>query len=146
MKKINLNFLKKMNKKVCLIICGIVVAIAVIATTVVLILNRSNEKELNKKLEELGISFYEDFYYDAVTKQSGTDFLAGYEQIGIKVSLDNLSRSKGVNTEEIIKFFVNSKTKKACDKDNTKVTIYPKEPYEKKDYKVEIQLECGFKK
>ena len=150
MKKINinLNFLKRLNKKVVCMIGGVILAIAVIVTIVILALNnKSNEKELNAKLEELSASFYEGFYYDAMVKNYGINQVAQYANVGIKVSLDNLIRSSGLDKdEELTNFFVNSKTGKACDKNNTKVIIYPQDPYEKKDYKLEIVLKCGFDK
>lgn len=142
------NFFKKLNKKVVCIVGGIILAIAVIVTIVIVVSNnRTNEKTLNEKLEELAATFYEDFYYDAMVKNYGVDQVAKYANVGIKVSLDNLIRSSGLDKDqELTKFFTNSKTNKECDKDNTKVTIYPQDPYEKKDYKVEIVLECGFEK
>lgn len=146
---INLNFFKRLNKKVVCMIGGAILAIAVIVTIVVLVVNgnKNNEKELNAKLEELAAIFYEGFYYDSMVKNYGVDQVANYANVGIKVSLDNLIRSSGLNKDQELRdFFVNSKTKEPCDKDNTKVTIYPQDPYEKKDYKVDIILECGFEK
>ena len=38
----------------------------------------------------------------------------------------------------------NSKTNQECDKTNSMVIIYPKEPYGKKDYRIDTNLVCGF--
>ena len=77
--------------------------------------NSKNESQkLTKELKELGISFYEDFYYNQIgkTDEEKKTFLEKYTDIGIKVSLDNLARYKKDESEEIIKKFVNSKTNK----------------------------------
>ena len=107
------------------------------------------EFDWKKKLVEkmnLYKDFYENFYYEQVgsTDEERADFLSKYESIGIKINLDNLSRyGENKNADEISKF-VNQKTKKACDKTNTKVVIYPQKPYNKTSYKIETQLDCGF--
>ncbi len=100
----------------------------------------------NFPVESMGKDFYENFYYEQVgsTDEERADFLSKYESIGIKINLDNLSRyGENKNADEISKF-VNQKTKKACDKTNTKVVIYPQKPYNKTSYKIETQLDCGF--
>ena len=60
------------------------------------------------------------------------------------MSLDNLARYKKDESEEIIKKFVNSKTNHEWDKTNSMVIIYPKEPYGKKNYRIDTNLVCGF--
>lgn len=145
MKKINL---KKLNKKQCYIIGGIVLLLIVIISLFLIFNNHSkNESQkLSKELKELGISFYEDFYYNQIgkTDDEKKTFLEKYTDIGIKVSLDNLARYKKDESEEITKKFVNSKTNQECDKTNSMVIIYPKEPYGKKDYRIDANLVCGF--
>ena len=49
-----------------------------------------------------------------------------------------------LSIEKIIDKFVNSKTKKECDKLSTRVIIYPKSPYEKDSYNIKTELICGF--
>ena len=119
MKKINL---KKLNKKQYYIIGGIVLLLIVIISLFLIFNNHSkNESQkLSKELKELGISFYEDFYYNQIgkTDEEKKTFLEKYTDIGIKVSLDNLARYKKDESEEIIKKFVNSKTNQECDKTN----------------------------
>ena len=72
------------------------------------------------------------------------EFVKKYGSIGIKVNLDNLSRYSGDGVAERVGQFKNDKTNEDCDKENTKVTIYPKEPYGKSDYTIEAVLVCGF--
>ena len=49
--------------------------------------------------------------------------------------------STGKYKKEIATF---KSKKKKCDKKNTRVIIYPQKPYGKTDYKVKIELDCGF--
>lgn len=136
------------NKKI-IIICSVIVAI-ILAILIFSLLAKgdSQEKKLTEKMETMGRQFYEEFYYEQVGKseEEKKSFVKKYETIGIKVSLSNLSRYNTQNSEEILKEFVNSKTKESCDKDNSKVIIYPQSPYEKNNYKIEVKLECGFTK
>lgn len=144
----------------------------------------SDEKVVKDRISDLGVTFYEDFYY----KSSGngdndkrTEFLSKYQSMGIKVSLENLIRyyvttdkykeafttisvkktdsdervdkevkdasiTERVESLENTWFKVGKKGKeKLCDVDNTKVIIYPQEPYGEKDYKMEVVTVCGFK-
>lgn len=144
MKKIK-EFIKKIDRKYYLI-AGIVVIILIVGLIIV-VSGKGKESEsqkLSSELKNLGIDFYENFYY----KQIGTDdkerkeFLEKYTNIGIKVSLDNLVRYKKDDT--ILEKFVNSKTKKECDKTSSMVVIYPKEPYGKNNYTIDAMLVCGF--
>lgn len=140
------------NKKEILIGLLIFTLIGV-AVVLVLVFTNGNKKEeqtqkdkLNGYLNELGKSFYEDYYYDAMASQNEdaiSDTLSKFSGIGIKVNLDNLSRYNGDGVEEKTKEFKNEKDEE-CDKKNTKVIIYPKEPYGKTDYEIETVLECGF--
>ncbi len=142
--------MKNLNKKTLIIIASILVVVLVVLT--VFILNpfaksASQEEDMKKKLETMGAEFYEDFYYKQIDSlgEEKADFLKKYETLGIKVDLGNLSRYKGQNdSEEILKEFVNKETNKACDKNKTQVIIYPQSPYDKKSYKLEVKLECGF--
>ena len=104
----------------------------------------SKKAKLETELKEMGKGFYEDFYYDLVVNSNGVENIKKFESTGIKVDLDNLSRQNDANKEKV-KDFVNDKNEE-CNKANTKVIIYPKDPYGKTDYKLEVQLDCGFDK
>lgn len=97
------------------------------------------EKKIEKELEKLGKSFYEDYYYDAVVSQNEREFLSKFSNIGIKVNLDNLSRYNDDGVKEKIKELNNEIE---CNNKDTKVIIYPKEPYGKKDYLIDVELSC----
>ena len=129
----------KNNGIICIVI-GVVLVVALIVAACIIFPGQGAQ------YVGMGKDFYENFYYEQVgsTDEERADFLSKYESIGIKINLDNLSRyGENKNADEISKF-VNQKTKKACDKTNTKVVIYPQKPYNKTSYKIETQLDCGF--
>ena len=97
----------------------------------------------------MGKEFYTEFYYDEISKGKTSDelaeFLSGFQDVGIKVNLDNLSRyNDNANEEEIAKF--KNEKDEACDKTNTRAVIYPKSPYGKNDFTIKAELDCGFEK
>lgn len=145
-KKLKLKFDKKnliILGSVLAVIIILIIGIAVIPSS----LSKNNqEKEFISKLEEMGKEFYEEFYYKQIgsTDEERNTFLQKYTDIGIKVNLDNLSRYSGKDSETILKEFVNKKTKESCDKSKTQVVIYPKEPYKKNSYEMDVKLFCGF--
>ena len=71
-------------------------------------------------------------------------FLEKYKDIGIKVSLDNMLRSKKTETTDENNSFINKETNEECNKNTSMVVIYPKEPYGKTDYSIDAILDCGF--
>ncbi|MBR4830709.1 MAG: hypothetical protein IKZ96_02970 [Bacilli bacterium] len=138
------------KKKLIIIICGAVLAVAAIATLVVLGVKgvfTSNEKKLNANLTTLGKQFYEDFYYPSQEKsqEDVKEFIKKFEKTGIKVNLENIAKVSKVD-QELVKSMVNSKTKKECDKTASYVIIKPTKPYGKTDYTIEVNLDCGFEK
>lgn len=131
------NFLKKIpgfikEHKLIFIIC--LVAIVVI---LVFALKPNKEAKLNGYLKTIGKDFYENFYYKQLSSNGNdaSSFLSKYSSIGIKVDLDNLGRYTDKNSDMIDEF-------KGCDKNKTKVTFYPTDPYGKTDYKIETTLSC----
>ncbi len=134
--------------QICLISIGLIVVLVV-----VMFLTRglrlSQEEKLSKSLTDLGKEFYTEFYYDEISKGKTSDelaeFLSGFQDVGIKVNLDNLSRyNDNANEEEIAKF--KNEKDEACDKTNTRAVIYPKSPYGKNDFTIKAELDCGFEK
>ena len=125
-----------------------VVLVAVIALVVVLVIPKGNkqEKELTAKLQELGAQFYEGYYHKAIgsNDEERANNVKKYANIGIKVDLENLIRFNSNDQEALNKLFVNNKTETPCDQKNTKVTIYPEGNFGEKDYRIEVQLSCGF--
>ena len=137
-----------MDKKKIGIIAGVcVVVIAIVAVGLILFLGGSNEKKLNANLTKLGRQFYEEFYYPSQEKSQSDvkEFVKKFEKTGIKINLENIAKISKVD-KELVDSMVNKKTKEKCDAKNTTVTIYPEKPYGKSNYKIEVNLECGFKK
>lgn len=136
----------KNKRNLIIIVSALVLICAIIFCLVLVPKNKSNEKELTAKMQEMGKEFYETFYYKQVgtTDENRAAFLKKYETIGIKVNLDNLSRYSGKDSNSILNEFVNNQSKKNCDKYNTQVVIYPQTPYNQKSYKIEVVLDCGF--
>ena len=137
----------KFNAKTIGIIVGGVVLVAAIVCVLVFFVFKDNKGELSKELENAGKNFYEEFYYNQVGKddKERADFLGKYATIGIKIDLENLARTAN-NKDELLNKFVNKKTGEKCNTTNTKVTIYPQDPYGQKDYKIETTIDCGFDK
>ena len=125
-----------------------VILVAVIALVVVLVIPKGNkqEKELTAKLQELGAQFYEGYYHKAIgsTDEERANNVKKFANIGIKVDLENLIRFNSEDQEALTKLFVNKKTDAPCDQKNTKITIYPEGEFGEKDYRIEVQLTCGF--
>lgn len=120
----------------CLLVFGVI--------KVVNTMNTVKKDELTLYLEDMGKEFYEDFYYEQLgsTLKEKENFLSMYEEIGIKISLDTLSKYKGNKFKDIIDKFINKETNIACDRTTTKVIIYPTSPYEKDSYKIETEIDC----
>lgn len=140
----------KEKKKNMVGIC-VVAVVLIVAFVVVFLLTKgfgkSLEEELSDSLTKMGEEFYTEFYYVEISKNKSTtevaESLEKFKDIGIKINLDNLSRyDNGKNKDEIAKFKNEKGT--ACNVTNTRAIIYPKSPYGKKDYKVEVEFDCGF--
>ena len=136
-----------MDKKKIGIIAGAAVVVIAIVVGLILFLNKSNEKQLNANFTKLGKQFYEEFYYPSQEKsqEDVKAFVKKFEKTGIKVNLENIKKVSKVD-QNLVKTMVNSKTKKDCDAKESYVIIYPEKPYGKTNYKIEVNLECGFKK
>lgn len=148
MKKIK-DIISKINKKTLIIILGVVVALVLVIILVcTLTKGKSQEAKLTDKMEEMAAVFYKDFYYNQLgsNDEERIEFVKKYENMGLKINLDNLSRYNNDNSEEVLKEFVNKKTGKECDKYQTQAIIYPQEPFNNTSFKIEVELECGFKK
>ena len=141
----NQNSDKKSNKIIFII--GGAIVLVLIASVLFFVVFKDNKDELSKELENTGRNFYENYYYNQVgkTKSERAATLAKYASTGIRINLENLVGNPS-EKEDLLSKFVNKNTKEKCDKEKTRVTIYPKDPYGQKDYTIEIELECGFKK
>ncbi len=110
---------------------------------------QENEKTDTEKaieyVRELGKDFYETYYYPQLAELKENEmiediptFLANFTDTGISVSL-NVVTQNHFRTEEAINKEIGDYK---CDFDDTKVIIYPVEPYEKTSYKIAPMLSC----
>ena len=143
--------LKKNRDKSIKIGITAVIALTIIATSLTVsyaITNQETkeEKKLKTYLQEMGIDFYENFYYEQVGKneQERKQVLEKFKDIGIKISLSNLEKYNTEANKEKIDAFLNNKEVVDCNKENTKIIIYPEEPYKADNYHFELNLVCEF--
>lgn len=138
--------LGKNKKNLLLIGGGVLIVVIAVVVGVVVFASGNNKKSLEKSLMEMGRDFYENFYYDATgkTDKEKVDFVKKFEKIGVKIDLDNLGRYNSSKNKDKVAEFINTSTKKECDKNETRAIIYPKSPYGKKDYEIKVELSCGF--
>lgn len=140
---------KRKLKKSFIIIIAIVLVLIVCSIIISVLLknsHKSNENSLKNSLTEMGRDFYENFYYEQIGKSADerTNLLAKYTNIGIKVDLENLATYNNGKFKDKVSEFINNKTEEKCNKSNSKAIIYPKSPYGKTDYTIEVNLDCGF--
>ena len=137
----NKDFKQKLIKEIVAILLLIVLVMFLIC----LLLKGENYTTLkmDEELRKMSSSFYEDYYYDDVSKGKSDEelkeFLKKYENVGLKVNLKNLLDYNEEYDDVIARFKLNGKE---CDKEYTKAVIYPKEPYKKSDYKIETIIDC----
>ncbi len=144
-------FIEKEKRNKLILIGSIALGLIIVFIVIFCIANRNNktlEEKLSEKLTKMGEEFYTNFYYDEFTKDKSeeeiAESLSKFEEIGVKINLDNLLRyDNGKNQNEADTF--KNEEGEACNLNNTKAIIYPKSPYGKRDYTIEVQLDCGFK-
>ena len=147
-----------MDKKKIGIIAGVAVVVLAIVVGIILFLGRSNEKQLTANLNTLGKQFYEEFYYPSQEKsqEDVKAFVKKFEKTGVKINLENIAKISKVDKELIASLTTgkakasasvsDKNSKSLCDTKQTYVIIYPTKPYGKTDYKIEVNLDCGFEK
>ncbi len=154
--KLNIKKFFSDNKKAIIIaVVAFLVVVLVIIGSVTLFGKSNalpNQKEhMESRLKELAKEFYEVQYYpnlansktgEAMTDDEKKAFAQKYKDTGITIDLASLARLYGDEKDKILEEFKNND--KACNYDNTKVVIYPKDPYNVSSYEVKIILDCGF--
>ncbi len=136
---------KPINKKLIIgIAAGAVIIIVLVVLSITVFFNK--ERIITNKVKKMAYEYYSEYYYDSLKegrkKEDFERIMDKYSGIGFKISLENISSiDNGKYKEEVESF--GSKNKK-CDKLNTRAIIYPEKPYSKKDYRIEVELDCGF--
>ena len=118
----------KKNKIIRIIIISIVVVLFLIVS-MILKINASHKKEdikVKKEIEIIGKRFYEESYYNITPKELLKDFTTN----GIKITISELLWYEEEPVEKYDNYDINK----------SNVIIYPKESYEKEDYKIKIIL------
>ena len=128
---------KKGNGKKVFAIIGIVVLVLIIGIIIFLSLSKGMRQEL--RIKNLASSFY-TYYYEENSDKKDEDkikvFLSNYASSGLTIKLGDMETY--IDTHKVENYSI----LKNCDKDKTKITIYPKSPYGKKDYDVKIKMSC----
>lgn len=148
MEKIKKFFSNKKNVTICASALAIILVIVLIIVFVAK--GNNQQKKLEKYMKELGKVYWEEIYYPSFKDDATrSEHMAKYTTLGIKTDLNNLVRAVAGrndlgNSEEILAKFVNNETGKECNRSSSKVYFYPYEPYGASDYKLEVELVCGF--
>lgn len=105
---------------------------------------KNSKKYLGETIVKMGKTWYEEVYYTSVVETHGIENgIKKHEYQGINISLDTL-RIGVKDNEKLFKEFKNPITKDPCNPYETKITIYPEEPYDINSYRIEYTLSCGF--
>lgn len=117
-------------KKKIIIILIIIILIVIISLTFLF----KDTKE--KDFENLGIDFYENFYYPNLGSSSKEKILSDLTDTGLKITLQDI-----IDSEEYLTITIDSSLEK-CQKEESIIYIYPKDPYGNKDYTIKTELVC----
>lgn len=136
---------KPINKKLIIgLAAGATIIIVLVILSITVFFNK--ERIITNKVKKMAYEYYSEYYYDSLKegrkKEDFEKIMDKYSGIGFKISLENISSIDNGKYKEEVKSF-GSKNKK-CDKLNTRAIIYPEKPYGKKDYRIEVELDCGF--
>ncbi len=129
-----------MKVTVILILVGIVAAALAIVFTHLY----DNSYFAEKKFEELAKNYYENtLYEDFITDHNGEDIGEAFKKIpaGFRVKLRQILNSEFLNNNQNYRSYFDTKSY-TCDTNTSDVVFKPHEPYGKKDYDMEITLNC----
>ena len=134
------------KKKLIIIAASIVILIVLVILSITVFFNK--ERITTKKVKSMGVDYYTNYLYGALSKDMSKEdlnnVLEKYSLVGIKVNLELIEKYDSKKYKEVIKKLESKKYK--CNKSTTRAVIYPQKPYGKTDYKVEVELDCGFNK
>ena len=129
------------NKRV--IVCIGFISLIIIVALFITIWNSGSKKDNNvnskddikSELIKVGKKYYDETLYP-IAKDS-EDYLPTYTEKGIKNTLTSIS-TVVTFSDELTKALKSNE----CNYDNTKIIIYPSEPFGTNDYRVEVELDC----
>ncbi len=134
---------EEINNKIIIGIVAIAVVVLIIVLCIFLLKNQKKEEniqktsELEEKITTLASNFYETKYHSGLAEEKIPQ-LSTFQEIGIKFSLSDMVSILPMS-EDVKELFESKK----CNYDNSKVIIYPKDPYQAKDYEIKIELSCS---
>ncbi len=136
---------KPINKKLIIgIAAGAVIIIVLVVLSITVFFNK--ERIITNKVKKMAYEYYSEYYYDSLKegreKEDFEKIMAKYSGIGFKISLDNIVNIKNGKYNEEVESL--GSKKKKCDKLKTRAIIYPEKSYGKTDYRIEVELDCGF--
>ena len=124
------------NKK---IIIAIGFILLIIGGILLLVNSKFGRESLSKRdLRKITKEFYSYYYDENNSDNNIKNYLMKYVDSGLTISLGDM--------EIYIESKSNGGTKysslEKCDRANSKITIYPKSPFEKDDYELKFDLVC----
>ena len=132
--------MEKLGKeKIIAIVIGAIALIGIILIIIFKPFGNNIQAEREVALKELGKKFYEEFYYPQLgngDEDARKELLDNFKDTGIKINVDNLSRFNTDGIEDMISKFDD------CNREDSKVTIYPQGDYGINDYRLEIEIAC----
>ena len=138
----------RLSKKTVILIGVFVVVFLILVFLILNVDTRTEQEKAYDKVESMAKEFYTGYYYkensDPKDENAIKTFLSKYADMGITITLENLekfyystdSKSKNASFDEL----------KDCDVAKTKAIVYPVSPYGREDYKINVKLDCKFKK
>ncbi len=147
------NKIKLNDKQKKLLIYGVLIISIMIVLIISVIVGKMNNKQdeqerLTSYLKQEVKAFYEKNYYPQILDsiEDAKLFLSNFEKDGITISIEKLIENNVITEETAKKKFINKDNHKLCNFENTKVIIYPKDPYEKNSYTLKTILDCNTQK
>lgn len=143
-KPVKENKINDKQKKIIIYLIIITLIIITIGLCFLLKKPEKHEKTTDKAtgyIEDLGKDFYKDYYYgqmETIHQKDIKTFLMNFEETGIPVTLNQVIELHFKTKEEIDKEL----SEYDCDYEETKFTIYPKDPYDNNSYKIEPHVVC----
>lgn len=127
-------------KKKNVIIVLLIFLLTAIAFGIIILVNTNtfNETIVKSDLKKLTKSFYGYYYDDNDKDEDIKTFLAQFKGTGLSITLGDLEIYLEARTGKKIEY----KSLEKCDRANTKVIIYPKEPFNKSAIDLKYELNC----
>ena len=126
-------------KKKLIIVLIILVLLVVIGILVIPNTKMGKGYLARRDIRKLTKTFY-SYYYDENNYDNGVkEFLKKYTNSGLTISLGNME----VYIEEKTNGGTSYKSLEKCDRANSMIIIYPKEPFNNTDYELKFDLNCN---